>query len=131
MQIKAGPLIVTLGNALTVIETVRTVEVQVVSVFVPTTEKVVEVGGNTLIGDPDILPGIHTKAEAPEALRLVEFPKQIVPLDVAAVIVGLALTTTVIILTPVHPLVFPVTVKVVFTVGVILTFAAVAPVLHK
>jgi hypothetical protein len=88
---------------------------------VPVTVYVVVVVGETVTGFPLKLPGIHVYEVAPEPVRSVEPPLQMVGLVAVAVTVGVGFTVTVTCAWLEHPPLVPVTVYVVVVVGVTVT----------
>lgn len=78
-----------------------------------------------------VAPVFHKKFSAPLAVSVVEAPPQIVDEEALTLIVGNALTVTVVDAFAEHPLFDPVTLYVVLADGLTVILDEVAPVLHK
>jgi len=85
---------------------------------VPVTVYVVVAAGETVMGDPLMLPGFQLYDVAPPPVSVVDPPTQMVGFDAVAVTVGVGLTVTVTCAVLVHPFApVPVTVYVVVAAG--------------
>ncbi len=104
-----------------------TVFVLLQPLVVPVSVYVVLLVGFTTATAVVILPGSQVKVAAPEAVNVAEPPRQIAVGLTDAFTVGVIFTLTVTKLVLVQPFVLPLTVYVVFAVGVTTTLLFVAP----